>query len=1464
MRTFHRLLIAFGLSIGLLVLALGLLQGATPQIVTSLLSPPVPAYAGPAPEDRVSGGSTAAADQAQLDSSDSQQSQTFKQNGPWQILTAFSRFLEQAMQTGEPISANDGAYHFKLPFLPLGGPTGLGFTLQYGSDFNQLVFWSGPDKTNGLPRRFWWSPLEVLEYGYDDPEYGTYATVQISRGDIIPFKQVDGEWVPTESGDFGYADNVYPQRWLLQETASFFYLMDPVGERVHIFEKISSPGGYPSLARIVRIVDRNGNQLVYTYTGADDIRPSRIEDGLGRWLDFTYQAVGGSTALVAVTDQAGRQLTFGHEAQGADNGNTWTLRSITDPLVLTTTFHYTTVQQNFVSTWYNQITEVEWPKGNQPYSQTYEKRTLDGQEIPAVVAQTDGYSNTMTLDYDPNAVRVTETRADNGSVVYEHHSLHGLPKSFTDSDGQTIEFGRDEATNRLTGTTDRFDDATDIAYHPETGKYDAYTNALGHTTSYSYTAQAQTFTNPDNGETVDFTFYDLTRITYADGTREDFGYDGFGNVLTYTNRLDDDWTYTYNDRGQPLTIANPTGGVIAYTYNADGTLDTSTDSEVGVTVYGYDDYKRLNRITHPAVAGESTGSAVHYTYDHNDQLLTVTDELNRTTTLDYDANGNVITSTNPLSEIISYAYDLMDRVEGRTDALGHASAFTYDEMSRLETATDRNGNTTTYTYDAHDRLIGVTDPLSHTWTTGYDLEGVPTSTTTPLGFITFYQTDDLGHTTVITDPLGAETHFTYDELGRLKTMTDREGRTTDYTYDDAGRLASVSLPLTRTAVYTRNTLGLLTHITDLRGKVWEFGYSTMGRRTSHTDPLSNQWTYEYDERGRLHQVTYPDTTTAIHSYDPASQITQTIHSDGPTLNYTYDDAGRLLTANHSSAGLTASISLTYDDRGDVINSQDEDGANFGATYDDGQRLKTVTYDGQATVTYTYDERDLLIRVEDDRSEAWMNFTYDDDGRLTYVQRSNGVDTTYTYDDAGRVTRIQDGALADQQYTLNDEGEPTQVARTLPLDPPPVGQVGQVGNLSYDDASQISSAGYAYDARGRQTAAPGEAYVYDGANRLISITADGQTVDLTYNGLGDLRTRTADGTTTTTCHNYALGLAPIVAESEDLTGFGNLSGLTSSYKRFYVYTPGGSLLYSIDLAGGAVRFYHFDRVGSTLFLTDGGGSVSDAYAYDPYGVLLGHDGPSDQPFIYVGRYGVRWEPVGELYHMRARHFDPTTTRFLSRDPIWPVLRDPESLNPYQYAAQNPLRYIDPLGTITAEELERHAEELERHAEECERHAEECERDAEEWEVEAEGFFAWLFGTSEHQTQLARQSRQWARESRQFARQSRQWARESRQWAREENGQETSEFRWEREEVGPIINPHYYPDPSSGREAIERKLRGLLEQQQGEQPSGFLDVDIPLEPFIPPPTPPTTGSQDTPPMGGGLLPSTRPRVPLPDDD
>jgi RHS repeat-associated protein len=381
------------------------------------------------------------------------------------------------------------------------------------------------------------------------------------------------------------------------------------------------------------------------------------------------------------------------------------------------------------------------------------------------------------------------------------------------------------------------------------------------------------------------------------------------------------------------------------------------------------------------------------------------------------------------------------------------------------------------------------------------------------------------------------------------------------------------------------------------------------------------------------------------------------YSSGPDLQFTYNSLNRLASAND--------LSFAYDPEGRVTNTISS-GVSQGAAYDaDGRLTSIACQNGAFTVNYTYDSRDRLTQVSDTLTGTQVNFNYDDAGRLTGITRPNGVNGTYTYDATGRLTRIQEGVIIDIQYGYDAAGEVTNANFTAPLDPANF-LAPSNPTFGYDAAHQIMNPGFGFDARGRQTASPGHAFSWDGASRLAAIDA----VTLGYNGVNDLVTRAQGGVTTRYFYNHALGLSPIVAEKNEATG---------QVARYYVWSPGGRLLYLIDAtSGNAVRFFHFDRVGSTLALTAGNGSVTDAYAYSPYGVPLGHTGTSPQPFTYVGKFGVRNEPAAGLYHMRARYYDPLTARFLSRDPIGPKLEDIRSLDPYQYAAGNPLTYIDPVG------------------------------------------------------------------------------------------------------------------------------------------------------------------------------------------
>jgi RHS repeat-associated protein len=66
---------------------------------------------------------------------------------------------------------------------------------------------------------------------------------------------------------------------------------------------------------------------------------------------------------------------------------------------------------------------------------------------------------------------------------------------------------------------------------------------------------------------------------------------------------------------------------------------------------------------------------------------------------------------------------------------------------------------------------------------------------------------------------------------------------------------------------------------------------------------------------------------------------------------------------------------------------------------------------------------------------------------------------------------------------------------------------------------------------------------------------------------------------------------------------------------------------------------------------------------------------------IGFTGAQTDPETGFVYLHARYYDPTTGRFLSRDPRAPNPADPGDQNAYVYAKNDPTRYTDPSGRDT---------------------------------------------------------------------------------------------------------------------------------------------------------------------------------------
>jgi RHS repeat-associated protein len=122
------------------------------------------------------------------------------------------------------------------------------------------------------------------------------------------------------------------------------------------------------------------------------------------------------------------------------------------------------------------------------------------------------------------------------------------------------------------------------------------------------------------------------------------------------------------------------------------------------------------------------------------------------------------------------------------------------------------------------------------------------------------------------------------------------------------------------------------------------------------------------------------------------------------------------------------------------------------------------------------------------------------------------------------------------------------------------------------------------------------------------------------------------------------------------------------------------------------YLHTDHLSGSNVLTDDSGELAETTDYYPFGEMR----LNDQRRIQEQRkfIGEDFDEDTELSYLNARYYDGTAGRFLSQDPIYlalaseneELLKDPQQLNSYSYAANNPLRYSDPTGEGIKETLE----------------------------------------------------------------------------------------------------------------------------------------------------------------------------------
>jgi RHS repeat-associated protein len=732
------------------------------------------------------------------------------------------------------------------------------------------------------------------------------------------------------------------------------------------------------------------------------------------------------------------------------------------------------------------------------------------------------------------------------------------------------------------------------------------------------------------------------------------GYDGWGNLTSYTDETNRSTTLTYepayhvypdsvtNGAGErEATAWDPLCGVPAQAADANGQLTafatdalcrpSRTDFPLGA--FEITEYLNLGdpgtqsvRVRTPSAA---SAGGDHWTaeyldglgrvYERQAQGPTAAQTIRERTT--YNARGSVASHTAPFyatetAHPTTYAYDGLDRLTTTRLPDGHQVERAYGPW-RI-TYRDEHGHETTEHFDGHGQKRRSERLLSGqtlTTTYAYDLLGRMTGMTDALGNQWRWDFDSLGRNYRKNDPDAGVWTLEYDDADRLWAQTDAKAQRTDYRYDAAGRLATKTTPDEA--------------VTFVHSQA-RSGYFNVGRLTSVTSGITSQ-TLDYDARGRnVSKVRSLDgnTYSLQRRYDSAGRLRGITFPDGdavgtPADPWRYDAAGRLI---HIPQVLSMAL---YDASGRPLGQANANGSGTTRTYSAERGfltgIKTVTNTAiLQDLVYNPDPAGLVIDVTSPFPHEGWKYGYDDLHRLT--EASNVSDATqsqtWSYDEIGRITyNSRIGA-----YTYPPAHSPRPHA--------PI---------------SVAGGAYHYDANGNLYSGGGRSISWNASNQPTSVSG----ATFTYDGLGERLKKVAAGSTTT----YP---------------FGDDYEVRNGTVTKYISAPGLGIV--AKRTGGKTFWLHKDRLGSIQALTDQHGVEVQRRTYRPYG-----DKIADRTGHVESRGYIEQRQDGEtgLTYLHARYYDSSLGLFVSPDPLDPT-RPGVGPNRYMYALGDPISGADPGG------------------------------------------------------------------------------------------------------------------------------------------------------------------------------------------
>ncbi|MFF8592679.1 LamG-like jellyroll fold domain-containing protein [Streptomyces sp. NPDC015220] len=942
----------------------------------------------------------------------------------------------------------------------------------------------------------------------------------------------------------------------------------------------SADGGTVPKGLPVKTVSPGGAVNRVSYFKNGDV--ASTTDAIGLVTQYTYDGLGQVTSQKVVSDTYpdGLTTTYQYDAVGQvveehDPRLTDRVTGATHAAVSTTVYDEdgnTTSQ-----------TVSDASGGDTARTQTWTYDVYDHvlTESDANVAAGAASGNTTTYSYDTSGNKTKEvtsagnetryTYDDNGELLTQGVMYTGDP---TDP----------QSPDLLTESSRAYDPA---------GRLASITDAMGNTTSYTYTDDGLTST---------------VKRTSADGKStyvlESDTYDAAGNMLQSTT-----------DNGETVT---------KYTVDA---ASRTTSTELDPT--GVDRVTTVSYTPDDQVASENDHDATGYdrtttnTYDDMGNLLSETlygdasghpagwwklDQTSGTHVTDASGTGNTATASGVTwnDGAANFAGTTGQQIATNGPVLDTTASYTVSAWVRMSSLPTHNATVVAQTGSANSAFMlqynyaHTSAPLWSMEQTSKDASGA----TFPAAYSTAVPTT--GDWTQLVGVFDASTgtvkiyvNGTLSGSGTNTTPWNATGALTIGQAEYAGAATDL-LPGATSNVQVYQRALSATEVSSLYGKGRSGG--TVGSSDAQTTK------YTYDKRGLPTSMTDAEQHTTDYAYDEAGNLAVTT---APAVQAEPDGT--------TAATVRPTTTSGFNTFGESVEEQDPNGLVTRTAYDaEGNKVSETlppytpagaSTPNAGTTVYTYDSEGNQTSVTTPGGKT-SKYLYDQLGNLVQSTAPDGTTTHATYDPNGEQLSATDPTGAQAQATYDFLGR--QLTQTT------LERYPSTRTLTATTSYAVTP-GNPYGAHAASTTSPGgvtTTYGYNRAGDITSVTdAAGNTTRYAYDFEGNRsRTTLADGTYTTTDYNadgdptatrsYDAGDNKLWETAQTYDGVGNMTAATDAngHTSRFTYDAAGTItqeIQPVDASTSITTTFGYDAAGNRTRFTDGRGN-SWRYTYTPWG------------------------------------------------------------------------------------------------------------------------------------------------------------------------------------------------------------------------------------------------------------------------